>query len=174
MHEQLHEKYEVLRDFDRQTGQLIEMQLLTSHNDLFSFRQPYIFYYFLARYLSDHLNDEDVARKIHQLAAELYKEESANTLLFLSHLSKDRRILETLLAAADEQYKNTIAITLGSDIQFLNKLDSKVGNLTISEQTIGGDAKANTYRARCGRAQEIEFEAARNPTSRIRRHFWED
>lgn len=161
LHEQLHEKYEVLQDFERQTGQLIRMQLLTQHNDIFVFRQPYIFYYFLARYLGDHLPEEDVQGKIDQLAKTLYKEESANTLLFLSHLSKDRRILETLLAVADEQYKHTTAVTLGEDVQFLNKLDAKVGKLHVGGKTLEETRQAALTQMDVDREQELDFETSR-------------
>jgi hypothetical protein len=131
LHEELHSRFEVLPEFEKQTSHLFEIQMLRKRNDAFEFRHNYIRYYFLARYLSDHLSEPEVGNDVQQLARQLYKEDSANTLLFLSHLSKDKRILETLLAAADVQFTDSAAANLDLDVQFLNELHGVVSKLTL-------------------------------------------
>src|SRR5205085_9138484 len=84
-----------------------------------------------------------------------------NTLLFLSHLSKDRRILETLLAAADAQYKDTSGVTLGKDVEFLNKLDGKVGKLKLPSKSLEETRKATLARLDAEREEQIAFETSR-------------
>ena len=59
-HEQLHERFEVMGDFQQQVQQLIDCRLVTKAHDLFRFRHPYIYYYFLAAYLRDHLHDQKI------------------------------------------------------------------------------------------------------------------
>jgi hypothetical protein len=135
LHEDLHSRFEVLREFEKQTDYLVEIQMLARRNDAFAFRHNYILYYFLARYLSEHLSEDGIGADIQQLAGQLYKEDSANTLLFLSHLSKDKRILETLLAAADVQFTDSLPATLDKDVAFLNELHGVVGKLTLPNRS---------------------------------------
>ena len=57
-------------------------------------------------------------------------------MLFLAHLSKDRFILETLLATAEAQFTTAPLATLQQDVAFLNKLDSSVPKLRLADQNV--------------------------------------
>jgi predicted phosphodiesterase len=158
LHEALHEKYEVLPDFQRQTGQLLEMQLIAQHNDLITFRHPYIHYYFLALYFRDHISDQKIAGDIRVLTSQLYKVESANTLLFLAHLSKDQIILDSLLASAESQYSGCDEAKLEEDVAFLNQLSGTVSKLKIPERPLVETRQENLESQDVARAEESEFE----------------
>jgi hypothetical protein len=134
LHETLQERFEVLGAFEERAQQLLDIRLLRRGNDLYTFKHPYIYYYFLALYLRDNLGDAAVRRDVQSLAAELYKEESASTLLFLAHLSKDRFIIEVLLATAGAQFKGVKEAALDKDVAFLNKLDGTIRKLQLPDQ----------------------------------------
>jgi hypothetical protein len=135
-HSELHERFEVMGDFSTLIDQLLHCRLVRKYSDIFAFRHPYIYYYFLAAYLRDHITEPAVRATIETLAGQLYKDESASTLLFLAHLSKDRVILETLLKAAEIQYADSKEATLESDVKFLNKLETEIPKLKLSERKL--------------------------------------
>jgi hypothetical protein len=166
LHASLHERFEVLGDFDLQTGQLLKMQLFVRRSDTFAFRHPYIHYYFLAVYLRDHLNDPPILENVRSLAFQLYRDESASTLLFLAHLSKDRRLLEILLESAVAQFAAAPEAALEKDVEFLNRLDGSTAELVLpheepaeARQNYLEDLKSSDEeeeRFRLERRQEIE------------------
>lgn len=135
LHAKLRDEFEVVPEFERQSEQLVKMQLLTRHADAFRFKQPYIYYYFLALYLHDHIDEPAVSETIAKLATSLYREESANTLLFLSHLTKDRRILETLLGVCDSQFATSTPARLEADVQFVNELHAEISALALPDKS---------------------------------------
>jgi len=158
LHATLQEKIEVLNDFDVQIERLVKMQLLDRRNDGLAFRQPYIYYYFLSLYFHNHIDDQAVAAAIDRLSNELYLEESASTLLFLAHHSKDRRILDTLLAACEAQYIETPPAILGDDVRFLNDLNGKIENVVIPSLSITELREQELERLDIQRQDEDEFE----------------
>lgn len=158
LHAGLHERFEVLPDFGQQASQLEKMQLLTKVNDSFHFRHPYIFYYFLAYYLNDHLDEAEVAQAINSMAQELFREQSASTLLFLSHLSKDSRILETLLAACEAQYVDAPSANLDNDVGFLNDLSGEIQSLMVADGSLAEMRQRELERLDVCRNDELAYE----------------
>ena len=158
LHEALHSKYEVLPDFDRQTSQLVEMQLIAHQNDSLTFRHPYIHYYFLALYFRDHISEQKIAADIRLLASQLYKEESANTLLFLAHLSKDKIVLDALLAVAESQYSGCAEAKLEEDVVFLNQLNGTVNKVKIPERSLAVTRQEDLEIQDAAREEELAFE----------------
>ena len=158
LHEALHEKYEVLPDFERQTSQLVEMQLIAHHNDSITFRHPYIRYYFLALYFRDHISDPTIADSIRLLASQLYKEECANTLLFLAHLSKEQIILDSLLATAESQYSGCSEAKLEEDVVFLNQLSGTVNKLKLPERPVAETRREYLESEDAAREEDLAFE----------------
>ncbi len=161
LHEQLHEKYEVLADFSRQTNSLKEMQLMYQRNDSFSFQHRYIYYYFLAFYLRDRLQEPAIVAAVQQMASQLHSEESSNTLLFLAHLSKDRMILTTLLERADVQYHGVQQAELAEDVKFLNQMYSAVGKIKLPNVPIAKSRQEFIGEMDVARQEETVFEEAR-------------
>jgi len=157
-HAELQIQIEVLPNFAQLTERLISMQLLDKRNDSQVFRQPYIYYYFLRLYLHNHINDDAVQTAIQHLANELYREESASTLLFLAHHSKDRRILETLLTVCESQYIETLPTTLGEDVRFLNELSGTIDSLVIPDLPIAERRKQELEKLDLQRQEVDEFE----------------
>jgi len=160
LHASLHERFEVLPDFGQQARQLEKMQLLVKINDGFRFRHPYILYYFTAYYLNDHINETEVGKAIHTMAQELFREQSASTLLFLSHLSKDSRILETLLAACDSQYAAAPSASLDNDVGFLNDLTGEAQKLIVVDGSLADMRQRELEKLDASRNDELAYEEA--------------
>jgi len=160
LHDQIHERFEVLESFEEQTRQLVESRLLRGLNGVFSFRHPYIYYYFLAVFLRDHLSEKSIIQDVRSLASQLYKEESASTLLFLAHLSKDRLILKTLLGEAKSQYAKAPEATLEKDVKFLNRLDGTIRRLKLPDKSGRESRKEQLKIIDRTEKQQQQFEAA--------------
>ncbi len=127
------EEFEVTRSFDAFIEDLITQHIFKQRNDRISFRHTYLFYYFTACYLRDHIHD--MHSEIEALVKNLSTERAANILLFLTHLSKDPFIVEELLNAAAAQYPGLPEATLTDDVLFLNKLHKHVLELEIPEES---------------------------------------
>lgn len=174
-HEELQERFEVMGNFATQAQQLVDCRLMAKTHDLFTFKHPYIYYYFLAVYLRDHLQESSVQDVVRDLATKLYRDESASTLLFLAHLSKDRFILRTLLSTAESQFIEAPLATLQDDVQFLNKLDSTIPRLRLPEENLR-DAREHLLEAadrnedeqrKFEQAEQAEIENATSALGRL-------
>jgi predicted phosphodiesterase len=133
LHTSLHDRFEVHPNFEKQTASLEKTQILIHEDDCYRFRHPYIYYYFLACYFRDHINEPTVISEMETMAKELYRERYANTLLFVSHLTNDKRILELLLNSCDQQYPNTEIACMDDDTSFLNSLKNELSQIEIPD-----------------------------------------
>lgn len=88
-----------------------------------SFKYPYLYYYFVSRYFSDHLEDEGIRARIAQMAQRLHSEEAANILLFLTYRSKEPFILESIIAAARQLFADHPDSDINHDTAFLGQLN---------------------------------------------------
>ena len=158
LHSKLQIEYEVLKSFSDQVEQLLRMQLLRRSNDVLKFKQPYIFYYFLALYLHNHLDEPTIQALISRMVSELFIEQNASTLLFLAHLTKDRRILDSLLAICDSQFSNAIPALLQDDVKFVSDLDADAKRLEIRDQSLSESRKEGLEILDQERENELNYE----------------
>ena len=106
---------------------LSEAKLLNVESTIFFYPQ-YIYYFYVAKYLSDKLNsdDENVSSEIREiitkLAKRLYRDEFSSIIIFLTHLSKDKFIIDELLNNSKEIFKKYSISKLEDDIHKLNDL----------------------------------------------------
>lgn len=121
-HRKYCDQYMVDLDFERTLVELGGAQILTVRNQEVRFAYPYQRYYFIARYFRDHINETSVRERIASLCGSLYNEESANILIFLSYLSKDKFILDTVLKAAASLFKGAAPHDLSKRHTYLNSI----------------------------------------------------
>lgn len=57
--------------------------------DNYRFKYNYVYYFFVVKYFSDHLRDEEVVDDIKRLASTLHLKQSMNIFMFLTHHSKE-------------------------------------------------------------------------------------
>ena len=92
--------YDLRLNFDTIIGELAAALVLCAKDGTVSFRYPYLYYYFVARYFRDHINEADIRDSVTYMTARLHHTESANIVMFLTYLSKDEFILSSILEAA--------------------------------------------------------------------------
>lgn len=84
------------REFSERIGLLIDGQIFKKQGELYSFRYPYIYYFFLGKYLADNLNESGIREFVERYCRHLYIRDYANTILFLAHHSSASFVYERI------------------------------------------------------------------------------
>jgi len=111
-------------------------QELAIRGEDLSFRYPYIYYYFAAVYLRDHIGDSGTRASITHLASHLQIEDYHGVLLFLAHLTRDPFVIGEISKAAQSAFEEFDEARLEADVEFLGRLnpDLMEGQLTFEEK----------------------------------------
>ena len=90
------------------------------------FQYKYIYYYFVAKYLSENIYRQSVSAGIRtlvsRLTATLHVEEHANITIFFLYLTKDEESIRTLLERAKSLYVEASPCNFESDVKFTQDL----------------------------------------------------
>lgn len=136
IHEEYEARHALRRAFDTMIENLVDQQILALRDGRYRFKYKYLYYFFVASYIRDHISHPDVRTQIKSMSRRLYVEEYANILLFVAHLSKDPLILSEMRAAADELLANNQAATLTEDVAFLNNLDPSGVEIVYKDEDV--------------------------------------
>ena len=105
--------------------------ILIIREGVVSFKYPYLFYYFLGRYFRDHLEDANVRASVVAMASRLHHEESANVLLFLTYLSKNPFIIDSIVESAVRIFSSEAECNIEADTAFLGQLLADIPRLVL-------------------------------------------
>ena len=81
----------------------------------YSFRYPYLYYFFVGKYLADHLGDDEVKEEIEKITGNLHVNENAYIAIFLAHHSRNVKILDDITQIALTLFAGYSPATLGKD-----------------------------------------------------------
>lgn len=115
--------------------------LIQKCDELFRFKHPYAYYYFVARYFKDNLHKEAIRNTVKSLCAKLYKEEHSSIWLFLTHLSKDPFLIESLLEHAQSVFGGISPARFDDDIKFLKDIGDAVPKLILKDFDVREEKK---------------------------------
>jgi len=89
------EKYTLPLD---QEALLKKLSLIISRDSFnnYSFSYPYLYYFFAAKYLAEHIEEDEIMKEIEKLMQNLHVEENAYIAVFLAHHSKGSKILDEI------------------------------------------------------------------------------
>ena len=88
----------------------------------YSFAHDYYYYYYVAKYLSGNLSYPEVKKTVEELCNDFYINENVNIWLFLTHLSRDPFLIDTIVNCADAQLSDCKEIMFDNDISFIEQL----------------------------------------------------
>lgn len=131
-------------DLSRRIDLLIDARLLRKVGGEYEFAYPYVFYFFVGRWLARNLESEGVKEKVEECCRELDLRRNGSTVLFLSYHSNDRWIIETVARRLAESMPECDAINLCDDIDFINGLADSSSKVLIDPP----DVEKNQTRAR--------------------------
>jgi predicted MPP superfamily phosphohydrolase len=109
---------------------LVEARILRLSEETFSFSQPYIFYFFVARYIKENLaaqvNVQELRSKVFEMIEHIAYEPYSYILLILVYLTKDRIFIEKIIEQAEQIYAELPPSDLNESVKFLNNLSPKI------------------------------------------------
>lgn len=76
---------------------LINAKIIIKNSNGYEFGYRYIYYYFVAKYISDNISNSEIKAVIDKLSSELHNERSANIIIFITHHTKDKYVLKNIL-----------------------------------------------------------------------------
>lgn len=94
---------------------LINSRLVDSDGGAIYFTYPYSYYYFLGKYASISIGQDQVDDYLKYCVRNLYVRECANTLLFLAHHTGNSAVLELVVNALKEHFPQAIPMTLAKE-----------------------------------------------------------
>ena len=118
--------YKVEVDLRELLKELGQARMLERSENGYRFTYPYIYYYFVARYIKENLSGRENVRKLTGKVMEMIEgltyEPYSNILLFLVYLTKDRRFIEKIIEQSKQIYKECAPSDIDKDVEFLNQL----------------------------------------------------
>ncbi|MCC2546449.1 AAA family ATPase [Hymenobacter sp. BT175] len=118
-HQEYEDKFDIPVNYREIIPLLSETNLLEESTEGIKFRYEYIYYYYVAKSLSARLYDVKVQETITDLIKTIHKDNSANTLLFLTHITNDQFIVGQMIEAASKVFSKTEPIYHFKDISIL-------------------------------------------------------
>jgi hypothetical protein len=128
----INEDYTLKVDCDSRLSLLIKAKIIKEKSNFYSFKYPYVYYYFLSKYLSDNLNSSEIQEIVQDLVKGLDKRKNMNTLMFLTHHSKDMRILDSIINQSKSHFLEYKPTALDKDVLFINSI---ISNLNLRDLT---------------------------------------
>jgi hypothetical protein len=119
-------KYNLPIKLDTLLANLHEIVMLDSFNN-YSFRYPCFYYYFVAKALSEHLDETEGMEKIKTVLNNLQVDENAYIAVFLIHHSKNINIFEEIERVSSSLFGNYKPATLAKDE--MNFFDNEAHNI---------------------------------------------
>lgn len=91
----------------------------------------YIYYFFVAKYLTNNLSKPEIRDIVSKISKRLYREEYANIVMFLTHLSQEPFIIEEILNNAKSIFAENDITKLSKDIEDINELVKNIPDQVI-------------------------------------------
>ncbi len=133
---------------------IIDKSYSTSGEVSYSFKVDYIFYFFVANYISDNFGDKEIEETTDDLVKNLYRKEYAYILIFISHHYRKDDLLNKLTKLLDNMFKESECATLSR--KEVGDIDKNAKEL-IDDPSIKIDKKiTDTEKNRMAKAREID------------------
>lgn len=116
--------------------ELITSRVMKTKDGMYCFAQPYVYHYFMARYLSTIIGDPDASNefetKIGNIINNLQDDESANIVVFLCYLVPgNASLISKIIKKAKELFPNQKGFSFPSDAAFFDQLCYKEPVVTV-------------------------------------------
>ncbi len=118
-------------------SELLSSGILKENNEFIGFGYRYIYYFYVAKYLADHLDADCCTNSIEHLCKNIHTERNANILIFLVHHSKDEQIIDEILLHSSVVFDAYPEATLDrNDTKYLMDYIASIPELVIEQKDI--------------------------------------
>ncbi|MDA3937806.1 MAG: hypothetical protein PF693_00660, partial [Spirochaetia bacterium] len=142
---------------DKILKEILLSEVLIHNDGKYIFAYKYMFYFFTAQYLADKISKPKIRTLISKMASKPHNDNYSNILMFLSYLSKDPIIIESLLNAASLLFPNEQPIQLDDDIHVLNSIYNDMPKLVLNYINVE-DARENHLKDK----DDVEAQTVKN------------
>lgn len=134
---ELYSKQYLIQSHEIVVEKLLYSGVLLKKSEYLEFGYRYIYYFYVAKYLADHLDIANCKKAIEHLCKNMHTEKNANILIFLVHHSKDGEIIDEILLHASVVFDGTSEATLDAkDTTYLIEYISSIPKLVIEQKDI--------------------------------------
>ncbi len=130
------EKYDIKYSYEKILSSFHSAKLVEV-NGVVSVPHKYVYYFFVAKFLTNNINNPETKEIIAKICARTYRDEYASIIMFLTHLSKDEFIISTLLTNAKSIFSDYPIAQLGDDIAGINALIKALPHQVIKQISAG-------------------------------------
>jgi len=123
-------------NFDILVANLLNVSILEKNNDTYKFKYRYVYYFSVAKHLSDNLSKEEIKEKIRTMCKNLHVQENANIFMFIIHHSKDAFIINEILLNAKAIFPRVEPVKFENDIIAIINLLDEVPKLILEEKNV--------------------------------------
>lgn len=140
-----HEEYCELYKVTISSGDILydfcNIYILRKEDNTVSFKYPYIYYFFVARYLSDHISENNIKNQIKKMSRKLYNNAIANIMMFLCYLSRDPFILKSVIKSSKALFEGYGECDFIKDTNFISELITRLPELELADLDSGKHRK---------------------------------
>jgi len=104
---------------------------LISVNDTIHIKEKYIYYFFVAKFISNNISKEETKSLVSKMSLRIFNDEYASIIMFVTHLSKDEFIIQEIIENAKAIFPNTKECQLQEDISSINELIESIPNQVL-------------------------------------------
>ena len=117
--------------------EILDSRVLQMWYGKYRFVYRYFFYYFIARYMRDNFDDADVQSCVDCAVGEIYREDFANILIFLTYLTKNKGVICRVLDQSKALFQRVDPCNLIDHVAFIGRLQDSVPAIVLPD----GDPK---------------------------------
>lgn len=123
------EKYHIAKPPDQLMREILDSLILQPYFGSYRFCYRFFYYYFIARYLRDNLEEAESKSFIDIAVKELYREDYANIIIFVTYLTKNKSIIYKILHDTKQIFSNVKPCDLSNHVKFVNRLQDSVSEI---------------------------------------------
>lgn len=150
-------EYAISATLDKYLKNLIDASILTEIDDSLKFKYKYVYYYFVAKYISNNITKEDIKKRVSKMCKRLYRDEFANIIIFLTHLSKNPFVLDEILVNSKTIFSELTPVKFEKDISTINALLDEIPQLVLGNKDV-----KKTREEKLKKQDEFEFSEKQN------------
>jgi hypothetical protein len=142
--------------------------ILRTTGDQLSFSYKYVFYFYTAKYIADNINSSDTKATIEALCEKIHSEKHANILIFITHHSKDRSVIDEIRLYTSAIFDKFSEADLGAnDLLHLKEELEEIPALAYEEKSVEEEREARLKRQDEWEANEPQDEGDEGDDSEI-------
>lgn len=112
--------------------------ILSGSDNSISFKYPYIYYFFVGKYIAEkYKSDSVVSQKFDLLTENIQREDYANVLIFITHHTKDNWVLSKLKSVLQKLFQEQKKATLNKmQLDFMRSFIDSIPKLVMEQREV--------------------------------------